>query len=234
MTEQQTELANTPANLLKIALEGDADLEKLEKLMELQERWEKKEAAKAFKKAMACFQSKKPVLVKDQSAEFNGKKQYDYISLSSIQKAIDGPLSECGLSYRWEQEDAEKSIKITCVVSHFDGHEERTWLKAPADTSGSKNTIQSIGSTVSYLKRYSLEGALGLSSYKDDDGNSHKDPKDPNGTLKLPRMNEKQYKATMSKVNKGEVTLQKVQESFELTTEQKNALKALEESKPKK
>ncbi len=83
------------------------------------------------------------------------------------------------------------------------------------------------------MKRYSLEGALGLSSYKDDDGNNHKDPKDQSGGLKRPRMNDGQYKATMRKVSKGEVTLEKVEESFLLTIEQRNALKALQESKPK-
>ena len=35
-------------------------------------------------------------------------------------------------------------------------------MTAPADTSGSKNAIQARGSTVTYLQRYTLLGALGL------------------------------------------------------------------------
>ena len=232
---QQTQVsASDPSNLLRMAIESDADLEKLEKLMQLQERWEKKEAIKAFKRAMACFQSKKPVLVKDSNVNFQKKDgsrtNYNYLSLAGIQKAIDGVLSECGISYRWEQEDSQNNIKITCVVSHFDGHEERTWLSAPADTSGGKNTIQSIASTVTYLKRYTLEGALGLSSHEDDDGQGHRDPAKPK-QLRAP--NKAQYAGIMKKVNKGEVSLQQVQENFSLTEEQVSALSALQETKPK-
>src|SRR6185503_4639414 len=39
-----------------------------------------------------------------------------------------------------------------------------------ADASGSKNAIQAIGSTLTYLQRYSLVQALGLAAAEDDDG----------------------------------------------------------------
>ena len=46
-------------------------------------------------------------------------------------------------------------------------------MSASADTSGSKNSIQAIGSTVSYLERYTLYAILGLASAdQDDDGHS--------------------------------------------------------------
>jgi hypothetical protein len=50
------------------------------------------------------------------------------------------------------------------------GHSERTTLSATADTSGSKNSIQAIGSTVTYLQRYTLLAAVGLAAGGDDDG----------------------------------------------------------------
>lgn len=44
-------------------------------------------------------------------------------------------------------------------------------MSASADTSGSKNSIQAIGSTITYLQRYTLFSILGLASTDDDDGN---------------------------------------------------------------
>lgn len=166
----ENELLAMPVNLISQAIEKGAGVDALEKLMQLQERWEAKEASKTFKQAMVEFQSKKPKLVKTDEVTFNGKLQFKFASLGSVQGAVDPVLSECGLSYRWEQVEHDGRIEITCIVSHVNGHTERTSLSAPLDKSGSKNEIQSIGSTVSYLKRYTLEGALGLASDKDRDG----------------------------------------------------------------
>lgn len=160
---------NNPASLIELAIQKDADIEKLSKLMDLQERWETRQSAKAFKIAMSSFTSNKPELKKNKQVSFNST-NYKYLPLGQIQKAIDPVLGGFGLSYRWEQSTENNLITITCIVSHVDGHTENTFMSAPADDSGKKNKIQSIGSAVSYLKRYTLEGALGLSSDYDDDG----------------------------------------------------------------
>jgi hypothetical protein len=61
-------------------------------------------------------------------------------------------------------------ISVTCILSHRDGHSEETTLSGPPDASGNKNAIQAIGSTLTYLQRYSLVQALGLAAANDDDG----------------------------------------------------------------
>jgi len=165
----ETELQKMPVNLIELALEKGAGVDQLEKLMEMQSRWEQKEASKEFKRAFTEFQAMKPELKKTESVMYGGKLQFKFNSLAAIQKAVDPVLSKFGLSYRWEQQEVDNRIEITCILSHISGHSEYTSLSAPLDTSGSKNAIQSIGSTVSYLKRYTLEGACGLSSDKDTD-----------------------------------------------------------------
>ncbi len=166
----ETELQQMPVNLIAQAIEKGAGVDALEKLMALQERWEAKEAAKSFKQAMVDFQAKKPKLVKSDEVTFNGKLQFKFASLGAVQSVVDPVLSLCGLSYRWGQVEKDGRIEVTCIVAHVNCHTESTSLSAPLDKSGSKNEIQSIGSTVSYLKRYTLEGALGLASDKDRDG----------------------------------------------------------------
>ena len=80
-------------------------------------------------------------------------------------------LAEYGLSYRYRSEQEGASIRVTCVLSHRDGHAEETTLSGGADNTGNKNSIQAIASTLTYLQRYTLKLALGLAdSGGDDDG----------------------------------------------------------------
>lgn len=69
----------------------------------------------------------------------------------------------------------KKKISVTCVVTHVLGHSEKVEAFAPADSSGAKNPIQGIKSTITYLKSVTLESILGLASTDancDDDGNA--------------------------------------------------------------
>src|SRR5437660_174203 len=54
------------------------------------------------------------------------------------------------------------TIRVTCILTHVQGHSEQVSMSAQPDTSGSKNSIQAIGSTASYLQRYTLFAATGL------------------------------------------------------------------------
>ena len=160
----------TPMEMLNRALMSGAAPETLEKMLALQERWEKNEARRAFDKAIAAAKAKLPVIVKNRVVSFGeGRTNYKHEDLAEIAKTIVPVLSEFGLSYRWRTQVIDKSIVVTCIVSHEGGHSEETSLPGPADTSGSKNAIQAIGSTVTYLQRYTLKAALGLAAAKDDD-----------------------------------------------------------------
>ena len=171
--DEQSVVTVTPSILLKAAIDKDLDVEKLEKLLELQERWEARQAQKAFLKAMTTFQNKCPVLTKNKTVKYNlqggGTVEYKYAPLSDIVKDIKGLLKTCKLSYRWETDNADpERCAITCIISHVDGHSERNTMIAGKDTSGKKNAIQQQASTVTYLQRYTLVGALGISTASDD------------------------------------------------------------------
>jgi len=164
----------SPMSLLEMAVKKEADIEKLEKLMALYERWEKEQARKEFLKALGHFQYICPIIPKKDEVKFNGKVQYVFADLATIIITIKEALKESNLSYRWETDDTGDTIKITCVLGHVDGHEERNTLSAKEDASGSKNGIQARGSTRSYLHRYSLIGSLGIGTADtDDDGKSN-------------------------------------------------------------
>lgn len=158
----------TPMSMIEHALNKGADVDQLTKLMDLQERWEAAEAKKAFVAAMSQFQAACPTIDKTEKAH-NSK----YASLAGTLEQIRALMTDCGLSHSWKTAQDNNIISVSCVVTHRGGHSEETTMSAGADTSGSKNSIQAIGSTVSYLQRYTLSAILGLASKEhDDDGNA--------------------------------------------------------------
>jgi hypothetical protein len=167
--EQMVPVSTTPVELLRIAVQQGADIDKLEKLMELQERWERNEARKAFVAAMNAFKANPPIITKNKSVAF-GNTKYSHATLDHVCDAVTKGLSEHGISHRWKMEQDEKGITVTCILTHDLGYSEETKLSGVADTSGSKNSIQAVGSTVTYLQRYTLLAATGLASTSDDDG----------------------------------------------------------------
>ena len=156
---------STPAQLLQVAIQNGADLDRLEQLMDMQIKWEANEARKAFVKAMSDFRSEAPTIGKNKSAHNS-----NYASIDNITETINPLLAKHNLSFSWVTEQAD-AITVHCDVTHAQGHSQRVSLTASPDTTGSKNAIQAIGSTVSYLQRYTLLSALGLATGEmDNDG----------------------------------------------------------------
>lgn len=164
----------TPMAMLARAVEGGADIEVLEKLMGLSERWEANHARKAFDNAMSAAKAEIPVIAKNREVDFTsakGRTHYRHEDLAEIARTVSPILAKHGLSYRYRTtSNLNEPVTVTCVVSHRDGHFEENTLAAGRDESGSKNPIQAVGSTLTYLQRMTLKAALGLAASEDDDG----------------------------------------------------------------
>jgi uncharacterized protein YyaL (SSP411 family) len=161
----------TPMELLARAVASGATIEVLTGLMDLQERYERaqerreaSQALKAFDEAIAAAKAEIPVIVKGTQGH-----NYVYADFAAIARVVDPILSSHGLQYRFRTVQTDKAITVTCVLFGH-GHKEECTLSGGADTSGQKNAIQSIGSTLTYLQRYTLVQMLGLATAKDDDG----------------------------------------------------------------
>jgi hypothetical protein len=171
--------AVTPMQLLSMAVAQGADIDKLEKLMALQERWEANNARKEFDNAIAAAKSEIKPIVKRREVDFTstkGRTNYMYEDMPLVAEEIDPILSKHGLSYRYRSSQEGNKVSVTCIIAHRAGHSELTTLSAANDESGNKNSIQAIGSAATYLQRYTLKLALGLSATKDTDGNTPSKP----------------------------------------------------------
>lgn len=167
-----------PAALMRMAIEsGDKDLDRLERLWRMQVEFDAVAAKRAFTEAMTAFKGEKIEIFKRKHVHFEttkgGSTDYKHAELSDVCEAIVPMLSKHGLSHRWDCEQRDGKMIVSCIVTHKLGHSERLTLEAPYDGSGGKNPIQSIASAKSYLERYSLLGITGLSTKgEDDDGRS--------------------------------------------------------------
>ena len=165
--ELQTSVT-TPDQLLAMAVQQGADIDKLEKLMALQERWDANEARKAYIGAITAFKNNPPEIFKNKHVDYN---DYNHATLDNVVDSITKGLSENGLSHRWDIAQDANQVTVTCVITHQLGHSESVPLSAPHDTSGKKNSIQAIASTISYLQRYTLLAATGCATKEmDNDG----------------------------------------------------------------
>ena len=163
----------TPMLMLQAAVERGASLETLEKLMTLQERFEANQARKAFDDAMAAAKAEIPIIAKNREVDFTsskGRTHYRHEDLAEIARTVNPILARFGLSYRFRSTVDGSMVTVTCVVSHRAGYFEENTLTAAKDESGSKNSIQAVGSALTYLQRMTLKASLGLAASDDDDG----------------------------------------------------------------
>lgn len=165
-----------PVSILERAVAQNASIEIIERLMALQERDDANRARKAFDAALSAAKAEIPTITKNRTVgyankEGGGRTEYRHEDLAEIARTVDPILGKYGLSYRFRTtSEVNQPVTVTCILSHRDGHFEENTLVAGKDESGKKNSIQAIGSTITYLQRYTLKAALGLAASNDDDG----------------------------------------------------------------
>tara|TARA_R110000764_G_scaffold62357_1_gene132588 strand:+ start:186 stop:1022 length:837 start_codon:yes stop_codon:yes gene_type:complete len=150
----------------RLATDPNSDLSKLEKMMDMQERVLDKQAEQAFAASMAAMQSEMPRVF-----ELAQGHNLTYARLEDINDTIRPVLEKHGfcVTFATNQDDL-KAVKVTAICSHKLGAKQETSLILPLDTSGSKNAVQAVGSTVSYGKRYTMCALLNISTGNDNNG----------------------------------------------------------------
>jgi hypothetical protein len=165
--------------------------------MDLQERYESRQDKKLYIAAISEFKANLPPVFKDKE-----NKQYKsmYASESALLNTLNPELSKYGLNSSFSFPEApEGKLLVTCTITHKNGHSESVTLSGPIDTSGSKNPLQQVKSTVTYLRKATFEAITGIATSDprdDDDGNS-------SGNIEY--INEKQLSTIVDMINAKEV-----------------------------
>lgn len=173
----------------RLASNPNVDIDKIRQLLEMQERWQLNVAKAEFREAMAQFKSNPPEIIKRRTAEMQGVakgsgREYSikvqYADLENVTSAILDGLAEVGITHSFKIKQEGQNITVTCVLSRGIYSEEGVSLTAGPDSSGAKNAIQQVASTVSYLERYTLLAATGMAAgMPDTDGNAPQVGLDP-------------------------------------------------------
>lgn len=148
------------------------DVGKLERLLAIQQTVIADDRRTAFMAAMTRLAPKLPRLAKTGRIQFKSEVHGRYAKLEDIDAAIRPLLSEEGFSLSFDVKPADSGkLRVSCRLSHVEGHSETNQIDLPVDKTGSKNDVQAVGSTVSYARRMLTKMHFNLIEVgEDDDG----------------------------------------------------------------
>ena len=126
----------------------------------------KSETITELSKAFAKTQKEMKQPLKDANNPFFKSK---YVPLENVVEAITESASKNGLSFtQYPSSDEAGNVTVGTLVMHESGE----WIEYdPIKMKPVKNDPQSIGSAITYAKRYALSAIFGITSDQDDDGN---------------------------------------------------------------
>jgi hypothetical protein len=166
----------------RVALDPRAVVEKLERMMAMYQGLKAKEAELAYNAAKGRILKKLAgiKIVKNRSALYEierGKPQkgtyqaFKYAPLEEIDKHLRPLLVKEDMDLSYSDEPREDgSILIRGRLKHLPGgHYEDSFMPAPLDTTGGKSSVQAVGSTNSFLRRYVACNIFNIVVVGDDD-----------------------------------------------------------------
>lgn len=223
---------NSPDSMISMALQSGRSMDEIGKLIDFRNAEIARLAKLDFIDAKSDFLKLRKRIVKSNEADFgktnSGKEgaKYKYEDLDAVDEAVRESLGDCGLNYDWKTTYDGDWIHVTCILSHRSGHSETETMRGKSDVSGGKNAIQAEASTISYLRRYTLKGVLGLSSGKDDnDGQGGAAAQRQQSVdLGLQKPTTAQITNLIKSTMAGKTTTEELKKQYELTDDDVNAL----------
>ena len=179
ITEPTAKTEYNPYSLIEMAIQSNADIDKLERLMALQERWEANQAKKAYIENMAKFQSECPIIIKSKEGGTTkaGDVAYKYAPIDVVLEmenkngeSVKSLIAKHGFSYDLDT-PVITTDEITAVltISHKMGHSRTFSINMPfTDKTNMMNKAQVVGATSSYAKRYVFNNGFGIMTGDED------------------------------------------------------------------
>lgn len=102
-----------------------------------------------------------------------------YADLGAFWDAAREPLAANELSIAQFPAGDGNAIGLTTMLMHSSGEWLADTVFLPLGDERGKSQAQVAGSIISYLRRYGISAALGITTGEDDDGNAGRDPRQP-------------------------------------------------------
>jgi len=125
------------------------------------------ESVKEIATALSNFQGMDMSIKKDKLAK-GEKFSYKYVTLDAIMDAISEPLTKCGLAIT-QTIDITNTDKPINVLETNLLHISGEWISGRQILNPVKDDPQSMGSAITYARRYGLCAILGIVADEDDD-----------------------------------------------------------------
>lgn len=123
-------------------------------------------------KNIAAAQLKVQKEIKDISKDSTGY-GYKYTSFDKLVQYLRPLLAKHGISFVQMPVGDDKKVGLQTIYMHAESGEWITnSIKSPIAESKGMNTYQSIGSAITYFRRYSLSSFVGIASEEDVDASS--------------------------------------------------------------
>ena len=135
---------------------------------------QKSESIKALATAQLALQKE----IKDISKDSTGY-GYKYTSFDKLVQYLRPLLAKHGISFIQMPDGTAGSIGLTTLYMHSSGEWIANTVMCPIAEHKGMNTYQSVGSAITYFRRYSLASFTGIASEEDVDASTN-DKKDDN------------------------------------------------------
>lgn len=161
----------------RAARDPSIDIEKMRSLLQMHQEIRAKAAETAFMAAMQRAQGELGPVLRDAKNDHTHSR---YARLETIIAAINPIITGHGFSMSFGTADslAPGHYRVTCDVSHAEGHSRHYFADVPSDAVGAKGTvnknpIHAFGSAITYGRRYLTTMIFNIAiANEDDDGNA--------------------------------------------------------------
>lgn len=150
--------------LIAQAIDKGVPVETMEKLLAMRQQLKGEWARERYHSALSAFQAECPVIKKTKIVmNKDGKtERYRYAPLDSIITQVKDLIEKHGFNYRVDAGIEGRTVQATCIVTHKEGHFEKSSFAVPIDPEAYMNEAQKYAAALTFAKRYAFTDAFGI------------------------------------------------------------------------
>lgn len=160
------------------ARDPNTNVDKLERLEAMYNRAQAKIAKQRYDVALKALRLDLPPM-QEGGAVMNRQNevQSTFVKWDHIQKVLEPLLRKHGFDLSFKSGGTTQQLEVTARLTHEGSHFEESMMPLPHDTSGGKNAVQGVGSSMSYGMRYTARTLINWRSVGSD--NDAQTPPEP-------------------------------------------------------